>query len=80
MPVGKIVKGLDVLYGIYSGYGVTPIFAYLNSTNTKRPPDVPDAATYWAQYPKMDRFRSCKVTRDHTPGTDPNRRKMFDEL
>ena len=80
IPVGKIVKGMDVLNGIYTGYGVSPIMAWLNSTNINRGPHAPDSESYWKTFPKFDSFRQCKVVRDQEKSGDPNRRRMPDEL
>ena len=95
VPVGKLVKGMDVLRGVYQGYGDEPQFGLLNPANTHcslktlannpgktcRPRNVPDAATYWAQFPKLDRFLSCNVVRDKLPTTDPMYdRQKKDEL
>ena len=71
VPVGRVVKGLDVLRGIYTGYSDEPQLRFLDPTNTKRPGGVPDAATYLKQFDKMDKFHQCRVVRDDAPSSDP---------
>ena len=62
VPVGKVVKGLDVLEGIYTGYGDEPQIRWLDPTNTnKRPESIPGAAAYLESFPKLDRFKECKL-------------------
>ena len=80
VPVGKVTSGLDVLKSVYAGHGEKPKLSWLNSTNTRRPAGVPDAAGYWAKFPELDRFLGCRVTRDEKPGSDPNRLRLADEL
>jgi len=59
VPVGKVVQGLDVMKGIYSGYG--------DQVNQNRlQPTSPGAAAYLASFPKLDRFKSCEI-RDAAP-------------
>ena len=76
MPVGKVTKGLETLRNIYGEYSrdlqTRPILGLLNTSKVERPPGRPDAATYWSQFPKLDRFRSCRVVKDHARSSDPN--------
>ena len=55
VPVGKVVEGLDVMRGIYSGYG--------DKVNQGRLQPGPKAAEYLASFPKLDRWKSCRVER-----------------
>jgi len=80
VPIGKIVKGLDVLAAINDEYGDQPMMGMLNSTNVNRPAGYPDAAKYWAHYPNFDKFRSCEVVRDRQPASDPMANRPHDEL
>ena len=54
-----------------TGYQDEPRIGWLNTTMA-RPPGVPDAAAYWGQFPKLDRFRSCRLVHDANATTDPN--------
>ena len=56
VPVGKVVGGLDVLHGIYTGYGDAVNQGRLNPTQN-------GAQEYLAKFPKLDRFKSCRVER-----------------
>ena len=47
VPVGKIVSGMDVLHGIYTGYGDQVNQGMLQ-------PDRPGAKAYLAKFPKLD--------------------------
>jgi len=93
VPVGKVIKGLDVIKSIYAGYGDEPQFALLNPTATAKNLDGLDgisrrwaaaaaksADAQWARYPKLDRILSCHIERDSHPTTDPNPRSSKDEL
>lgn len=53
VPVGKVVGGLDVLHGIYTGYG--------DKVNQGRLQPGPKSAEYLASFPKLDRFKKCRV-------------------
>jgi len=79
VPTGKIVRGLDVLKNIYSGYHDEPRIGYLNSSWTQRPAGVPDAAAYWQSFARLDRFVGCRVAHDRNVSTDPNANR-HDEL
>ena len=50
----QVVKGLDVLHGIYSGYGDKVNQGRLN-------PASPGAKEYLASFPQLDSFKSCRV-------------------
>lgn len=78
----QVVKGLDVLDNIFKGYGDQPKLGMLNASHVNRPAGWPDAKAYWAQFPKFDRFKSCRVYRDREArSTDPNSRdRDHDEL
>ena len=78
--MGIVVKGLDVLHGIYTGYNDEPDMRWLDSTNVYRPAQVPDAPEYLASWPKMDSFKKCTVTRDSQPDSDPTRLRLKGEL
>ena len=52
VPVGKVTKGLDVLHGIYTGYG--------DGVNQGRLQGVQGKA-YLEKFPLLDRFKGCKV-------------------
>ena len=54
VPVGKVVKGLDVMKGIYTGYGDKVDQGRLN-------PQRKDAKAYLASFPRLDRFKGCKL-------------------
>jgi peptidyl-prolyl cis-trans isomerase A (cyclophilin A) len=56
VPVGKVIKGIDVMHGIYTGYGDKVNQNRLQPTNK-------GAAAYLASFPKLDRFKSCHVER-----------------
>ena len=51
VPVGKVTKGLDVLHAIYTGYGDSVNQGRLHGKHGK---------DYLDQFPKLDRFRSCR--------------------
>ena len=57
VPVGKVVGGLDVLHGIYTGYGDKVDQGRLQ-------PSRPGAADYLASFPKLDRFKKCTLQKD----------------
>lgn len=57
VPVGKVTKGLDVMHAIYTGYGDGVNQGMLN-------PRDPHAKEYLEKFPKLDRFKSCKMVRD----------------
>ena len=93
VPVGKVIKGLNVVRGIYSGYSDEPQFALLNPTDKVKNVEsmgemaqrwaaaaAKSAEANWAKYPKLDRFHSCHVKRDTLPTTDPNPLTSKDEL
>jgi len=73
---------MDVLKGVYQGYGTQPHIPFLNATNPNKPESVGDVETYLEKnFPKMDRFRGCKVEMDEErDSTDPNRPPKHDEL
>ena len=56
VPVGKVVAGLDVMHGIYTGYGDKVDQGRLQPTN-------PKAKEYLEGFPKLDRWKSCRVER-----------------
>ena len=66
VPVGKVVKGLDVMRGIFSGYGDEPQLGMLDPTQNET-----RASAYLAGFPNLDRIRSCRVVRDNDPDSDP---------
>ena len=53
VPVGKVVKGLDVMHGIYTGYGDKVDQGRLHGAG---------GPAYLGQFPKLDRFKSCRMT------------------
>lgn len=60
VPVGKVVQGLDVMHGIYSGYGDAVNQGRLHGKQ---------GAEYLKQFPKLDRFKNCAVAEGG--GADP---------
>ena len=56
VPVGKVVGGLEVLHGIFTGYGDGVNQGRLNPRDS-------GAAAYLAKFPKLDRFNSCRLER-----------------
>jgi len=59
VPVGKVVSGLDVLHGIYTGYG--------DQVNQGRlQPRAKGSKDYLASFPKLDSFKSCRVESAHS--------------
>ena len=57
VPVGKVITGLDVMHGIYTGYGDKVNQNQLQPSNA-------GAKAYLDQFPKLDRFKSCTVKGD----------------
>lgn len=58
MPVGKVVGqgSLDVMHNIYTGYG--------DAVNQGRlQPSNPKAKEYLESFPKLSRFKTCRVER-----------------
>ena len=55
-----------------AGYEDAPAIGLLNSSYTQRPNGVPDAATYWKSFSKLDRIRRCRIAQDGNVSTDPN--------
>lgn len=55
VPVGSVIQGLDVMHGIYMGYGGNVDQGRLNPNN-------PAAKAYLAQHPKLDSFKRCTIT------------------
>ena len=54
VPVGKVVSGLDVMHGIYTGYGDNVNQAQLN-------PRLKGAKDYLARFDKLDSIKTCVV-------------------
>jgi len=54
VPIGKVVEGLDVMHGIYTGYGDAVNQNRLQPTNR-------GAKAYLESFPKLDRFKRCSV-------------------
>jgi len=52
VPVGKVVGGMDVMHGIYTGYGDTVDQSRLHGEH---------AAGYWASFPQLDSFKKCVI-------------------
>lgn len=75
VPVGRVKKGLEVVRGIFAGYGSEPVLGRLDPTK-----DAARAAAYLAQFPKLDRFKRCSVVRDEAPDTDPGQHCPKDEV
>lgn len=59
VPVGKVIKGIDVMHGIYTGYGDRVDQGRLQPTN-------PNAKAYLESFPQLDRFKSCTVKHPET--------------
>jgi len=55
VPVGRVAKGIDVLHAIYTGYGDRVDQGRLDPTRGH------GATAYLEGFPKLDRFRSCRV-------------------
>lgn len=60
VPVAKVVKGLDVMKGIYTGYG--------DGVNQGRLQG-PNGQAYLDGFPKLDRWKKCRV--EEGGGSDP---------
>ena len=54
MPVGRVVRGLDVMHHIYTGYGDKVNQGSLD-------PSRAGAAEYLTRFPKLDRIKTCVV-------------------
>ena len=66
VPIGKVVTGIDVIHKIYSEYSDEPQASLLDPTK-----NATLAAIAWARFPKLDRFKGCRVLRDGEPDSDP---------
>ena len=58
VPVGKVVKGLDVMHAVYTGYGDQVQQGSLRGPGGKQ---------YLSKFPRLDSFRKC-VVQSATPG------------
>ena len=52
MPVARITKGIDVMHGVYTGYGDQVNQGRLNGRNGNE---------YLKKFPQLDAFKSCSV-------------------
>lgn len=56
VPVGRVVRGLDVMRGIYTGYGDG-----VNQAQLSPDRGAEKQAEYLGRFPKLDRIKSCVV-------------------
>ena len=57
VPIGKVVSGLHVMHAIYTGYGDKVNQGSLD-------PNRPGAQAYLERFPKLDRWKGCRVEGD----------------
>ena len=65
VPVGKVIRGLDVMHGIYTGYGDGVDQGRLHGPAGKK---------YLDKFPRLDRFKACRVVTGVEDDAGPNAR------